>query len=344
MGTAFAIIGCRHGHIEKFIREMLELGNRCAGIYEVEEPSLAKAFAEKHRIPLVDDVDTLMNRLEVTIIGTSAVNNEKIDLIELCEKYGKHIMLDKPLVTSREGLGRLESVLDRNRIQVGMLLTSRERSSLFTLKQNIEEGYLGELVSITMRKPHKLSPSARASWHFSKEHNGGIIVDLLIHDFDLLRWLTGREVRQVSSVMAKNILPEYPDFYDTATVQVIMEGSLVAQLYTDWHTPEQCWAFGDCRIFVTGTKGSAELRLFGDPAVEMDELMFAMTHQEKFYRVDLVKAPVTVIEDFLDRIDGRPHFITHQDLLLASRGVLDADERAVLLNNFKGGEEDVESG
>jgi predicted dehydrogenase len=326
----FSIIGCRHGHISMFIHEMIELGYSCAGIYDADEPSLAISLSEKFGIPRVDDLDSLLAP-EVQIVGSSAVNNEKINIIETCERHGKHIMLDKPIVTCREGLNRLEAVFSREKIQVGMLLTSRERKSIYTLKQKMDENQLGEIVSITMRKPHMLSPETRQSWHFSKEQNGGIIIDLLIHDFDLLRWLTGREVLGISSLMAKNGMPEYPQFYDTAAVQVRMEGNILAQLYTDWHTPEQCWAFGDCRIFVTGTKGSAELRVFGDPSVALEELMFKITHQENFQRVELVQAPVTVIQDFLQRIVGNPYQVSHQDLLLASKAVIEADEQAVIV-------------
>lgn len=42
----FGIIGCRHGHSEEFIREMLELGHSFIGICE-REGRLAPALAEK---------------------------------------------------------------------------------------------------------------------------------------------------------------------------------------------------------------------------------------------------------------------------------------------------------
>jgi predicted dehydrogenase len=327
----FSIIGCQHNHIGMFIRKMKELGYSCAGIYEAGEPSIAKALSAKFEIPLVDDVEALLGP-NIHVVGCSGVNSEKIDVIELCEKHGKPIMLDKPIVTSRQGLDRLKAVFDRQQIQVGVMLVSRDRSAIYTLKQHIDEGQLGEIVSITMRKPHRLSPAARQPWHFSKEQNGGIIIDLLIHDFDLLRWLTGKEIMGTTGIMAKHIMPEYPQFYDTATVQVRLEGNIVAQLYTDWHTPDQCWAFGDCRIFVSGTKGSAELRLFGDPSVAMEELMLKVTNQEQFQRVELMEAPVTIVEDLLHRIAGKPYKVSHEDLLLASTAAIEADEQAVILS------------
>ncbi|TBL77340.1 Gfo/Idh/MocA family protein [Paenibacillus thalictri] len=325
----FSIIGCRHAHISMFINEMLELGYSCAGVYDADEPSLANKLSDQFSIPRVSDPDVLLSP-KVQIVGSSAINSKKIDIIETCERHGKHIMLDKPIVTCRDDFNRLEALFKRSNIEVGMLLVSRQRKSIYTLKQMMDAGELGEITSITMRKPHKLSPATRHPWHFSKEQNGGIIIDLLIHDFDLLRWLTGREVIATTSLMGKHILPEYPRFYDTAAAQVCMEGNLIAQLYADWHTPEQCWAFGDCRIFVTGTKGSVELRLFGDPAVSMEQLLFKMTHQEKFRKVELLEAPYTVVEDFIHRVEGKSYEISHQDLLLASKGVIEADEQAVI--------------
>lgn len=333
MPYPFAIIGCQHGHISTFIREMLDRGHSCSGIYDAGNPKLARMFSERYGIPLVDEVETLLDS-SVQIIGSSAINNEKIDIVEMCERYGKHVMVDKPIVTGRAGLERLEAVIKRGTIQVGMLLTERFRPAVHALKQKIAAGELGDIVSISMRKPHNLKPASRHAWHFSSETNGGIIVDLFIHDFDLLRWLTGREIVSVQSMKTKNMLPEYPTFYDTACAQIQLEGGIIGQLYADWHTPGKSWTWGDCRIFVSGTAGCAELRMNGDPAVSAkEELLFRITHDEPFGKVEPEIVPVTVSEDFLRRIEGQPGIITHRDVLLASRASVEADENAVVIDN-----------
>lgn len=328
----FAIVGCQHGHISMFIEAMLKAGHHCIGIYDREPDVLAAHFAEKYNIPLVRDADDIWHS-SATIIGSSAINDEKIAIIETCCEHGKHIMLDKPIVTNREGLDRLEAVINRGRIQIGLLLTSRDKKSLFTLRQMIQAGELGSLVSITMRKPHKLTPGSRQAWHFSKRQNGGIIMDLFIHDFDILGYLTGQAVASSTAVLTKSILPEYPDYYDVAAVQSVMSGGVVAQLYADWHTPEKCWSYGDLRIFVTGTSGSAEIRLTGDPSVGQEELLFTVMNDRPFAKIPLQTVPSTVTEDFLLRIEGRPHTITHRDLLSASRAAVEADEAAVIVRN-----------
>lgn len=333
MSYKFSVIGCQHAHVGIFIDEMLKLGYECAGIYEQENLKLAQTMSEQYGVPIVDDREALLDD-SVKVVGCAAINNEKIDIIELCEERGKHVMIDKPAVTNRADFERLEAVIERGKIQVGLLLTERFRPSIYTLRNLIKSGELGEVVNIAMRKPHRLTPENRPSWHFSKEQCGGIVIDLFIHDFDLLRWLTDQEVQKIDGYMSKNILPEYADFYDTANLTVQMEGQVLAQLYADWHNPEKSWTWGDCRIFVTGTKGVAELRLEGDPLIAKEDLLFVVRHDQELVRKELDEVPNNISEDFIARIEGKEASITHEDILLATLATVDADDQVTVVNRF----------
>ncbi|WP_407267928.1 Gfo/Idh/MocA family protein [Radiobacillus sp. PE A8.2] len=329
----FSIIGCQHAHIGIFIKEMLDLGHECAGIYEKENVTLATNIAEEFQLSLVSNMETLLDE-SIDIVGCAEINNEKIDIIEKCEGYGKHVMIDKPAVTSKEAYERLKAVIDRGHIQIGMLLTERFRASIYTLKKMLDRGDLGSIVNISMRKPHRLTPKNRPQWHFSKEQCGGIVIDLFVHDYDLLRWLTGKNVIESNGLMAKNILPEYPNFFDTANLQVEMDGHILAQLYADWYNPESSWTWGDCRIFVTGTEGVAEIRLEGDPLVASEEMLLLVTHDEVLRKVELESPANTITKDFIQRINGEVSTVNHEDILLATRSTIEADERVKKTNRF----------
>ncbi|KRG15151.1 Gfo/Idh/MocA family protein [Lederbergia galactosidilytica] len=331
---AFSIIGCQHEHIGIFIEEMLGLGYECVGIYEKENKALLASVANKYNLPIVEDKETLLDQ-RVAIVGSSAINNQKIDIIELCAERGKHIMVDKPAVTNRQDYKRLQAIINQTNIEVGMLLTERYQPALRTLKRYLENGELGQIVNIGIRKPHKLRPSTRPEWHFSKEQCGGLVIDLFVHDFDLLRWLTGVEVVDLDGIISKNILPEYPSFYDTASVQVLLKGNILAQLYADWHTPEASETYGDGRVFVVGTKGYAELRLSGDPLITNENLMFLVTHENQAKRVELDIVKEKITEDFLRRIKGEQIGITHQDILAATKATIEADERVKKYTAFE---------
>ncbi len=320
----FAIIGCEHGHVGIFIQEMIDLGHKGIGIYEPNNVALATSFSEQFGIPLVTDADQLLQ--EADLIGCAAINNEKIDVIERCEQAGKSIMVDKPAVTNRADLERLKAVIQRGKIEVGMLLTERFHPAISTLKQQIDEGVLGEIVSIGFRKPHQLNADRRPNWFFSKEQCGGIIIDLLVHDFDLIRWFTNSEVAESSGYMTKRLLPEHPGFYDSVNLQVLTEHGTTAQLYADWFTPAKSWTWGDGRIFVAGTEGVAELRLAGDPFVSKDALLLRITNQAEPAQVELIEPELSITADFLNRIAGKPSLITSHDIVIATEASIKADE------------------
>ena len=328
----FVIVGCQHGHIAMFIEEMHGLGYECAGIYERDPVPLASGIAESYGIPLYQENDytqlNIWHDNTIEMIGSSAINHEKIDIVELCASHGKHAMLDKPAAVNREDYHRLEAVIRSGRIQVGMLLTERVNPALYTLRQLNAEGAFGHIVNMSFRKPHRLAASQRPDWFFDKSQNGGVIVDILIHDFDILCWITGQEIQSSSGYLGKRIMPEHETFYDTAHIQTVMEDGTVAQLYADWHTPDASWAWGDTRIFVTGTKASAELRLAGDPLLDKKALLLLVTNEATWSEVGLYEVPYTVCGDFVRRIRGEESAITHLDILVATKAAIDADEAA----------------
>src|SRR5690606_17608958 len=150
------------------------------------------------------------------------------------------------------------AVMSRNQIHVGMLLPKRFDPYMNALKNQIEQGVLGKIVNISIRSPHLLLLPARPAWFFSKKQNGGLIHDLMIHDFDLIRWLTGKEITTAQSFISKNILPEYRDFYDTATTQLLLGDTITVQLYADWHTPKKSSNGRHSSFYIVGTEGSAQ--------------------------------------------------------------------------------------
>jgi len=158
---------------------------------------------------------------------------------------------------------------------------------------------------------------------------------LFIHDFDLLRWLTGKEVKSITGYMAKNILPEYPSFFDTAGLQVIMEDGLAVQLYADWFTPEKSWTWGDGRIFAVGTKGTIEIRLEGDPLVAKDVLYLQVTSEQELTAIEEGRIPITITEDFLNRVRGENSILQHEDIIAATEATIRADECAETIYRLK---------
>ena len=322
----FGVYGCRHFHLELAVEEMLKLGHECVGVYEPEGP-LARKLAEKYRLPWIE-TEREFFEAEPEMALCSSINNEKAGKIVACCERGIHIMLDKPLVTSMADYEQILKASAKSGVKVGLMLTERFNPPVYRLKKLIEEGRLGDVVGLTFSKPHKLTPETRESWHFDKKQNGGPVVDLMIHDFDLLRWLTGSEVAKTVGMMKVGDRKDYPDLYDDARLLVQMENGVTATLMADWWTPAAYHCFGDERIVCTGTKGRCVAYLTGEPQLHPEPFLALSTEGEAEEILSACPAPKGLMEDFLDHIAGKPSVITQEDVFRATYETLAAD-RAV---------------
>jgi predicted dehydrogenase len=322
----FAVIGCRHFHILEFIDEMIQSGSSFVGIYETENALYRNTITEKYQVKTFESIQDVF-REKIDIVVCSDINSRKVEIIELCEKNKIHIIVDKPIVTTLEQYERLEKVISRGQIQIGMMLTERFQPVFQTLKSMLINKSFGDITHISMRKPHRLAKEKREPWFFSKELSVGIIIDLLVHDFDLIRWLTGFKVTKINGFKSKQCSADYKDFYDTTSLSVLLNDEIPVQLYADWHTPSASWTWGDGRVFITGTEGYAELRLNGDPYIEKKGLLFYGSHTEPIKKINIQESGLTVTNDFINRIEGNSHIVSHQNILDATMDTLLADEQ-----------------
>ncbi len=321
----FAVIGSAHGHITEFIDDMISMGHEFAGIYDDKSP-LVSRLSERYNVPVYDDMEILFDT-GIEIAGTSAINNQKIDIIEECSRRGVHVIADKPIVIDQQQYERLERVTGRGNIQVGMMLSVRFDPCVSTLKKLVDQGVIGKLLSVEIFNPHRLGAANRPAWHFKKNQNGGIIIDLIVHSVDLFNWLTQSEIADYKGVMVKSILPEKEDFYDSSQYFVRSENNVTGYFRVDWHMTDTHWTWGDLRVFCTGTRGSMEARVLGDPLTK-GKLLILFEEGKETRSIELDENVGSVTKDFINRVQGREYIVGHKDILLASRNAIELDREA----------------
>lgn len=322
----FGVYGCRHMHIAQAAEQLLTLGHTCVGVYEPHGAQCEK-LTESLKLTRVTDAQALFARSPELILCAS-INNEKIDVVELCEQRGLPIMLDKPIVTCRKDYERLKAVVQRRKIKVGMMLTERFNPAIHALRKEVEAGTLGKIISLSIAKPHKLSPSIRDSWHFSKAQNGGPILDLMVHDFDLIRMLTQSEIADTTAYLGVGNREGYPDFYDDAKVLAMTESGVTVLMAADWWTPDSFPCFGNGRIVCTGTKGRCEVYTTGDPLLCKEPCAILSNADVEEQRLPHITPAKNLMEDFLCYLAGDPADLTGEDILRTSYACVVADEAA----------------
>ncbi len=91
----------------------------------------------------------------------------------------------------------------------------------------------------------------------------GILTDLAVHDIDLIRYITGREIEKKSIFKSQKIHNHHED---NAILSFQLDHEVVASITTNWLTP-----FRKRKIDVATKKGYFEANLMGQDLIEYSE-------------------------------------------------------------------------
>ena len=326
----FAVIGSDHAHVFRFVEHMKAAGGVFAGVWEDGHPH-TRRLMDEYGAQAYPSWESVLAE-HPGIVGCFAPNGRRMEIVEACSAAGIPVMSDKPLVVNEDGLRQLTAVMEKG-TPVSMMYTLRFEKIVRALKVLLDSGELGRLINMEIFNPHQLHPERRPDWHFDPAH-GTVASDLLTHSVDLFRWFTGGEEWEYREAMVtKSILPEKPGFEDLAAAHVRTKSGVSGYFRSDWHMPETNGSWGDCRIFVTGSRGMAEARVTGDPLTRKETLIVYSPERGTFEAdpesMDLGSGAENESVDFLDRLAGRPHIITQEDVLESCREALMLDRIAL---------------
>lgn len=212
-------------------------------------PGRAAQLAAELGAEAVDSVeDFLTTELDAVVIATSTASHA--ELVEhfcrrrtptFCEKpVAMDVARTLDVARTQAATGTLVHVGFQRRFDPGY----RE------LRRRVRDGELGGI-----RRLHLVSADPAPPPAAFIGTSGGIFRDLLIHDFDLLRWITGREVSQVFATGSNRGASYFGDAgdVDEAVVIATMDDGTVATV----HGSRYNGAGYDVRMEVAGTAGTS---------------------------------------------------------------------------------------
>lgn len=184
--------------------------------------------------------------LDAVVIASST--DTHADLVEASAAAGKAIFCEKPLDLDASRAEQCVTAAKKHNVLLCLGFNRRHDPSFTRLKNEIECGSVGnvEVVSITSR-----DPSPPPVEYIGR--SGGLFRDMMIHDFDMARWLLGEEPVEVfatGSVMADPAIGKAGDI-DTAIAILRTSSGRMCQI-----TNSRRCAYGyDQRIEVFGSSG-----------------------------------------------------------------------------------------
>lgn len=169
-------------------------------------PIRNERYAKKHNIPAKNRFTTWEQVFEQPKFADAVIISTPDDLhYAPCMKaleMGYDILLEKPIApTEKECRDILALAKKKNRI-VAVCHVLRYAPYFIKLKEMIDTGAIGKLISIQHLEPiehvHMSHSYVRGNWHNS-EKTTPIILAKSCHDLDILRWMIGKPCKSISA-------------------------------------------------------------------------------------------------------------------------------------------------
>ncbi len=194
-------------------------GVRLTGIADPDRQQ-AQFVANALETTAVDDVEALLP-LGVDAVTIAAPTHFHHDIALACIRRGIHVLVEKPIASNPDE-GR-SIVAAARRAGVTLMIGHVERFN--PAVETIKEAIRGEqILSIAITRVGPFPP---------RMSNVGVVIDLAVHDIDLIRWFTDSEIADVQPLTASAVAERE----DIALLQFRTTSGVLAQINTNWLTP-----------------------------------------------------------------------------------------------------------
>jgi UDP-N-acetylglucosamine 3-dehydrogenase len=213
--------------------------NAYAGIPEVEVVGVADARIESAEAGAAivgarpyASYDELVAAEDVEVVDVCLPTAFHRDLAVRAAGEGRHVILEKPIARTIEDAQEILDAFSGEgpRLFVGHVV--RFFPEYVGIKARIEGGDLGTVgvVRTSRRSPFLLGWN---DWYADWRVSGGVLLDLVIHDFDFLRWSLG----EVERVYARGVLGHEYNRLDYALTTLRFESGAIAHVEGHWGYP-----------------------------------------------------------------------------------------------------------
>jgi len=215
------------------------LGVELIGVSDVNE-TLAASIAQSYGCKRFADYNDLLGEnLDALSIVVPTTLHKKVALDAI--QKGINVLVEKPIADTVENADEIIKAARENKVKLMVGHVERFNPAIIKLKELIDSGLLGKVVSISAKRVGPYNPRIR---------DVGIVLDLGTHDIDIMSYLYGEKIREVYA-SAGSVVHSHEDH---AIITLNFDSGSSGVIDTNWLTPHKVR-----NLTVIGSKGIAEV-------------------------------------------------------------------------------------
>ncbi|MFD0966075.1 inositol 2-dehydrogenase [Seminibacterium arietis] len=234
--------------ISKYVK-----GAEIKAISDVRITDELTAWAKSMDIPTVyDDYKQILQDPEIDAVLVCSSTNTHAPISIEAAQAGKHVFCEKPVDADPEKIREVLAAVEKAGVKFQVGFNRRFDHNFKAIKDRVIAGDIGQphVIRVTSRDPE--APPIEYV-----KVSGGMFFDMTIHDFDMIRYLSGSEVEEVFAVGTVLVNPEIGKAgdIDTAVITLKLANGAIGVIDNSRKA-----AYGyDQRAEVFGSKGAIHI-------------------------------------------------------------------------------------
>lgn len=277
---SFALLGC--GRIGSMHAKIIAKSSKAKLTYVYDfNQDVAQSTAAEVGAIAVSNTDEIFNDPDIDAVLIATPTDTHVEFIKKCVAYSKAVLCEKPIDLNCDRVKQCWHEIKDVGVPVQIGFNRRFDPTHSALKAAVEQGKIGDLeqLHITSRDPD-IAPAEYLA------HSGGIFRDMVIHDFDMARFLVDDEPTEIYATGSRLISPELEKYndVDSAIIAIKFASGKLCQISVS----RRCVYGYDQRIEAFGSEGMLQS---DNPTL----------NQLKFYDNQNTKQSAVLNEFFIER-------------------------------------------
>ena len=206
------------------------------GVMDIREDA-ARILANKHGAEAFTDFDAMLTALKPDVVDVCCPTPWHVDYVCRSAERAKElgivgISTEKPMARSLQDCQRMIEECENANIPLFVGHVVRFFPEFALAKKEVDAGSVGNPAAVRTRRGGAM-PKAWNDWYGNFEMSGGLALDLIIHDFDWLRWTFGEVERVFAKGTGKTQLPNL----EYALVTLRFKSGVIAHVEGTWADP-----------------------------------------------------------------------------------------------------------
>ncbi|MGD9092929.1 MAG: Gfo/Idh/MocA family oxidoreductase [Anaerolineales bacterium] len=173
--------------------------------FAAETKKEAQHLADQYGVSAYPDFEALLADADVVDICTPT--HLHYEMVMQAASQGKDVICEKPLARTAGQAAEMVSACRDAGVSLLVAHVVRFFPEYALAKAAVDEGQIGRPAVLRISRGSFRPKKPVGNWFLDEDKSGGILMDLMIHDFDYARWIAG----EVESVFAKKVSSVHPD-------------------------------------------------------------------------------------------------------------------------------------